>query len=359
MFRHSNLHNRTHPLEFHNLVGDDRKAEMAFMRIGFLVWNEFQFYHFRSVLEELPEATLFIDVRTGFHRRFPFGVLKGLKNRFITLHNSDLRPISALADVLVVQSHTLAKIQLPQVRIVAMQYSLSKEWHQYGSWMQEADLVLCFGEYSRSRIETRAPVHAVGNPRMDAYFADQLDDRILARMRHGLDPKKPTMMLAPSWSNPHMTAQLKAMRRMLSSQFNVLWSPHHNTRIFGNRLLGFLTRNTLSFDRYLYCLKLSDILVSDTSGSLFDAIHAGKHVIIADFERDQPGNQESIEFQMRDKIGPVAADATELGTLGKRLISGDLNFTQANTALRKACFCCDGEAARNTVKVLRAAFGNG
>lgn len=328
------------------------------MRIGFLVWNEFQFYHFRSILDALPEAILFIDARSGLHRRFPVAVLKGIKNPIVTLRHSDLRSISAMADVLVVQSNTQAKDQLPHVRIVAMQYSLSKEWHQYGSWMQEADLVLCFGEYSRERIETRAPVHAVGNPRMDNYFADRLDKRTLASMRRELDPKKPTMMLAPSWSSPHMTVQLKAARRMLSSQFNVLWSPHHNTRIFGNRLLGFFNRSSVSFDRYLYCLKLSDILVSDTSGSLFDAIHAGKHVIIADFERDQTGNRESIEFRMRDKIGPVAADAAELGPLGKRLISGDLNFAQANTVLRRACFCCDGEAAQNAAEVLRAAFGN-
>lgn len=328
------------------------------MRIGFLVWNEFQFYHFRSVLDALPEATLFVDTRPGLHRRFPVAVLKGIKNPVVTLHNSDLRPISAMVDVLVVQSNTQAREQLPDVRIVAMQYSLSKEWHQYGKWMQEADLVLCFGDYSRSRIETRAPVHAVGNPRMDAYFADHLDARILASMRRGLDPKKPTMMLAPSWSSPHMTTQLKAARRMLSSEFNVLWSPHHNTRIFGNRLLSLFTRNIVSFDRYLYCLKLSDILVSDTSGSLFDAIHAGKHVIIADFERDQSGNRESIEFQMRDKIGPVAADAAEIGALGKRLISGDLNFAQANTVLRRACFCCDGEAAQNAAKILHTVFRN-
>ncbi|MCW5606053.1 MAG: hypothetical protein KIT18_16040, partial [Burkholderiales bacterium] len=169
------------------------------MRIGFLVWNEFQFYHFRSVLEALPEATLFIDTRSGFHRRFPVAVLKGIKNPVVTLRNSDLRSISASVDVLVVQSNTQARAQLSQVRIVAMQYSLSKEWHQYGSWMQEADLVLCFGEYSRHRVETQAPVHAVGNPRMDDYFADRLDPGILASMRRALDTRKPTMMLAPSW----------------------------------------------------------------------------------------------------------------------------------------------------------------
>lgn len=323
------------------------------MRIGFLVWNEFQFYHFRSILKAMPEATLFVDVRAGLHRRFPFEILKEISNPVVKLRNSELSSIAGLVDGLVVQSNTDTRAQLPNIPLIATQYSLSKEWHQYGKWMKEADLVLCFGEYSRRKIQTDAPVIAIGNPRMDDYFNNMLDDAILDEMRRKLEPKKPTIMFAPSWNDQNMTAALNYSRRSLAKKFNVFWSPHHNTRIFGNKITSILFRRNVNYDRYLYCLKLSDILVSDTSGALFDALHAGKFAIIADFNDSASIEQDSIEFNMREKIGPVARAPEDIGRYANDLMIRAVDFRQVNAELSNLCFCGNGDAAERAADAIR------
>jgi hypothetical protein len=326
------------------------------MRIGFLVWNEFQFYQFRSVLDRLPNAILFIDMRLGWHRRFPSSVLVGLKNPIVRLKHSNLRPIGSMVEVLVVQSNTNARVQLPNVRIVAMQYSLSKEWHQYGSWMRDADLALCFGQYSREKLGETVPAEIVGNPRMDDYFAGRLDSEILEQKRAALDPSKPTIMLAPSWNDAKAVSKLEHSRHELVKRYNVLWSPHHNTRIFQYFMQRIFARNKITVDEYLYSLKLADVLVSDTSGALFDAIHAGKHVVIADLCSQGSNNLESIEFNQRDKIGPVARSVEQLGDLCVKMISGDFDYKRENDELRASCFCCDGGAAQKVVAALKENF---
>lgn len=320
--------------------------------VGFLVWNEFQFFHVKSVLEQFPETILLIEARSGLRRRFPMVVTKGLSNRIEVIKSTDLARIDDLVDVVVVQSNTDAKRHLKRAKIAGLQYSLSKEWHQYGPWLTETDLVLCFGEYSRNLIQSQAPVVVVGNPRMEDYFANRLNEDTLQRYAQDLDPSKPTLMLAPSWQGKSLVRSLERGLKELRRDFNVFWAPHHNTRIFDSVLSNWFKRNTTAYDRYLYYLKLADILVSDTSGSLFDAIYAGKPVIIADFTADETEHGQSIEFQRRGEIGPVARSIADIKLLGRQILDGSLSYDAQNIQLSHECFAPAGQVAKRIMSAI-------
>lgn len=313
--------------------------------VGFLVWNEFQFFHVKSVLRQFPETVLLIEARSGLRRRFPMVVTKGLSNRIEVIKSSELARIDDMVDVVVLQSNTDAKKHLKRTKVAGLQYSLSKEWHQYGPWLTETDLVLCFGEYSRKRIRSKAPVVSVGNPRMEDYFADRLDQGTLQHHARKLDPSKRTLMLAPSWQEKTLVRSMKRGLKELQRDFNVFWVPHHNTRIFDNVLTNWFKRHTTGYDCYLYYLKLADILVSDTSGSLFDAIFAQKPVIITDLDLSETAHGISIEFQRRDEIGPVARSIGDIRRVGQEILEGGLSYSAQNARLSHECFAPSGQVA--------------
>jgi Putative glycosyl/glycerophosphate transferases involved in teichoic acid biosynthesis TagF/TagB/EpsJ/RodC len=320
-----------------------------------MVWNEFQFFHVKSILDRDPAINLVIEGRPGFWRRFPKSLLAGLRNRVLFCPQAKLSRLDDELDVLVVQSNTVAKTALKRCKVVGLQYSLSKEWHQYGEWLSGADLALCFGEYSRQKLENGSPVEVVGNPRLDGFFAGRLDNRILTDLRTSLTPGKPVLMFAPSWNDAGAVRQLQSARASLSAEFNVLWSPHHVTRIFGNKIGKLFGRGSVDHDSFVHFLSVADVLVSDTSGALFDAIHVEKPVIIFDPEpgRSHPS---SIEFDQRDRIGPVASNANQISALAKAIQSGEISFTDANAGLRRECFHCSGGAADNILAAIRRRF---
>ncbi len=98
----------------------------------------------------------------------------------------------------------------------------------------------------------------------------------------------------------------------LSSKYNLLIKVHHNTDILeknrvtmkNSKQIHFFGANTDALD----LLSLADIVISDYSGAIFDAIYCDKPVILCDIPVKhllelEKIDEHSLEFSNRDDLG--------------------------------------------------------
>ncbi len=83
---------------------------------------------------------------------------------------------------------------------VRFMYALGKAKHNFSSWNNDYDLILCFGPYQAERLRQccSATVFEMGYPRYDSYFTDNLNKNNISQAL-GLDKNKQTIVWLPTW----------------------------------------------------------------------------------------------------------------------------------------------------------------
>jgi hypothetical protein len=112
---------------------------------------------------------------------------------------------------------------------VRLMYSLAEKGDQNHSRRvnRPFDAVLSPGEYSRRQIARHARTVVVGFPKYDAFFRGEYR-RAEQRTKLGLDPVRPCLLYAPTWSKHSSTEKFAGAIRDLarSGAFQVLFKPH-------------------------------------------------------------------------------------------------------------------------------------
>lgn len=182
--------------------------------------------------------------------------------------------------------YTPALKPLAKVQVRAM-YGLAKERWNHAWWNAFYHHILCFSHYSQQALDINGNARVVGNPRFDKWHRGEVDRSALAGLR--LDAKKPTLLYAPTFgalsSIPHWAESLSR----LSREYNLVVKLHHGTlhraeeaddlAIVERHIKKRVTRHDLT----LPLLQCADYVLTDNSGFIFDAIHAGKRVILLDW----------------------------------------------------------------------------
>lgn len=288
--------------------------------IAFLVWNTFQVLHFRSLLTSLPNALLIIEQRKR-SIAIQNELLSSLPNKKRYLHQNEIqREIDGKFDVLVVQT-VFKQIHLfKKTKIAMLQYGYAKEPHNYGTWRAFADLNLVYGQHAYSAISYFSPTVIVGCPRYDQWFDLRFHLENYYKFAPVLDKSKKTILYAPSWGQLSSFPLYMDSLYQLADQYNVMVKIHHNTMLLGNhernlQNIFFGVNFFYENEDILSLISVSDIIVSDFSGAIFDAAFCRKPVIllnIPNVNQVSKIDKFSLEFSQREKLGMLVDTPEEL-----------------------------------------------
>lgn len=342
------------------------------MNIGFLVWNPFQVYQVASIAEHVENPTYIILEKDNidYDRMFSKEFVAGLNAPVLRIQEKEIRSLDKDLDAIVCQTQFAYMEEFQSAKVVGVQYSMSKERHQYGAWRALCDLNLVYGDYSFGKINPLSPSIAVGNPRFDRWFSGALDEEEVTRLKAGLNPNRKTLLYLPTWGGLSSIKHFASALGNLTDEFNVIAKVHHNTDARDLAKRAILDANGIqslfgATDDLLYLLRLADVVLSDYSGAIFDALNVEKPVILLQHNPHKLVGVEnfelnSIEYAMRDMIGPVVSEPDELRKSILEVLSGEVSFVSKNSVLRKQCFAqqhnCGEAAAKAIERLIREGF---
>jgi hypothetical protein len=171
---------------------------------------------------------------------------------------------------------------------VRVMYGLAKDGWAYGLYNAHFDLILCAGPFSESRLSPfySAKIVSVGEPKLDGLYEDGLSSEKARIVSSILDRKKKTVLYMPTWgvlSSSKVT--IPALLNLLP-YYNIVIKIHHMTSLFSSEEMKFLDDDSFiiinEFIPVTDALKLADVVISDNSGSIFDALVAKKKLVLID-----------------------------------------------------------------------------
>lgn len=334
-------------------------------RVGFVGWNPFQFLHFQSVMSRIPGAACVIEdhkaARGGFRHEMPPCAPGGV----LRLDRTGMRSLDGRFDVLVCQTPFTGIEDIRTSRIAMMQYGYAKEAHNFAPWRAFGDVCLTFGPHGSRGISPFCECVTTGNPRFEAWEDPGFRREAMERHGRDLDPAKKTVLYAPTWGGLSSGGDFSKAVAALASRFNVILKVHHNTEagLSGSRAAGTegfsLVRG--AGDDLISLLAVSDVLVTDYSGAIFDALHAAIPVVLLDSDdgsAESKSDAHSLERSRRDSLGVRAASPRDVEAAVDAALGGGGPDRESLDALRRELFINpSGAAGRAAQAILDLAAG--
>lgn len=371
-------------------------------RIAFILHYPFHYFLYKNVYRHIaPEAEFVIDcneirrnVANWFELLAKFSEFlrsKGAAFRFFSSADLNLEAFFKQYDTLVA-SYAMPSIRLECNRAktkIRMMYGHSKDVHNFGPWSRYFDLALTYGPYSQRRASVFVKSNIVGNPKFDDWFSGQRDDENGPTLQQSISSKRKSLLYLPTHGNlSSFEIVLPALRDFVNS-YNIIIKPHHLTMYCErdrSQLLASLLEGGLTvvddFADITELLQTSDVVLSDNSGAIFDAVLAEKPLVLLDFldktffEEEQwrikkraPASwifpmtsAKSIEQRIKHERGlcpgVVIRSIHELPAGIERAVQEFWKYTPNQRRLKEMLFSyCDGSAGRRAAAVIKKASG--
>lgn len=158
---------------------------------------------------------------------------------------------------------------------VRMVYGLSKATWNYGWWNMLFDEFLVYGSYDAKILSFYGPTVKVGNPKFDDWFNGKVEP-------YPVNQDKKTILYLPTYDDLSTLSWVLPVLSKMAENFNVILKTHHGTNAAELKKV-FSKVEILGGDvDILPLLASADVVVSDYSGAIFDAVLADKPLILAD-----------------------------------------------------------------------------
>ncbi len=303
-------------------------------KVGFFVRNAFQAAHLAPLFRGTPGATWLL--RSGADA-VAFGVSDEphAKSRFF------MRRLMQKFDVIVSHAGPPRGRPLNRTAFVMVQYGYAKEPYNFGDWRKQAQAICAYGDYAAARFAAHAPSFTIGNPRWDDW--NRPDFTVEARAKlPAMVSDRPVLLYAPTWGDLSSLPYWMAEVAKLADKFTVLIKAHHNAAKDGQ--LGDVCNHPHIHDvghvDLMQALAVADVLLSDYSGAIFDAIMCERPVVLLDLPDIEARfgkklDAQSLEMARRDELGQRVRQRDGLpGAVQQALQDGP----QVNETLRDALF---------------------
>ena len=298
------------------------------MKIAFIAWNSFQVLHFKPLLKALPNATLIIEKKK---KSIAIGqsILQDLNNNIAYIKQTHLyEKIEGVFDILVTQTVFEQLYLFRHTKIAMLQYGYAKEPYNYGTWRALADVNFVYGAYAYNKISYFSPAEIVGCPRYDNWYCEEFHQNAKAIFQNVINPLKKTILYAPSWGELSSFSLYINEIAKLSSTYNILIKLHHNTILLSDKITQYekIYPNLHFFyekDDLLSLLSVSDMVISDYSGAIFDAIFCKKILVLLSIPdiQNEKLDKFSLEISHRNILGTEVKQPSKLiTTVGKAFL---------------------------------------
>ena len=320
-------------------------------RIGFHVRNAFQVSHFRTLFEATPHA-LWIGKSSSKLASFGIGPEEPVATSRFFLRRLMERDF----DIVVSQTGPPGKGKFDHAKFVMVQYGYAKEPYNFGEWRADAHLILAYGPYAQSRYSERAPSISIGNPRWDDWNDAVFRQTAVDTLSRYMSPDRKTVLYAPTWGDLSSAPDWLDTVEALAHDYNVIVKAHHNSTRDG-QIAETSKHPNLHFlpDHDLFALmSVSDVVISDLSGAIFDAVLCGCPVVlVAPKElRARLGKKldaQSIEVANRAEFGTVVNIKSDLAPAIANAIQNGPTVSEDWT---RSLFRTDGSVATHFQEAL-------
>ncbi len=331
-------------------------------RFGFVGWNPFQLLHSLDIARALPTSTMIVEQRAAHVNEFSDELLLECDVPVLVWPEKQMHELDGVFDVIVCQTIFTQIEHFERSKIAMLQYGQAKEPHNFGAWRALADLCLAYGPYAEQRMSYFCPTLSVGNPRLDKWDSYPFMAGARARYGAGLDPTKKTVLYVPTWGELSTQELFFDAVIDLGRDYNVLIKLHHNTHLLEpHRTDDLLSRRVHHFganDDLIELLAVSDIVLSDYSGAVFDALYCKKPVVLLQQHSAERFGKKldahSLEYAQPQRIGPVCTSPAQVAETVRRVISGELSYRVINEALVSELYTPSPGATERVVAALNA-----
>ncbi len=285
--------------------------------IGFVIYYPFQFYVYKNVYEELASrAEFIIDLSHPFSQKQHDALLRDIVT-LLDKHNAPYRILyrsefiykrflrnffekyNCLVSVW--ERGCMALPETAHIKKVCTTYGAGKELTMVRPSRGLYDVILAYGERDAQILSLLTKVEIVGNPKFDDWFNGKIDSEMLAAIKKRIDPHKKTILYLPTHGDLSSVDRLSASLKKVGSEYNVIVKLHYYmTREEPERVRALTDEHIVLFDDAIDLLPLlavTDIVISDNSSAIFDAILADKPVVVADFWDKEFLNEEHKEIR--------------------------------------------------------------
>ena len=281
-------------------------------------------------------------------------------------------------------------IDLPTQKKIRIMYGHSKDSYNFGAWSRAYDLGFTYGPYSQKRMSIFTNGIEVGNSRFDDWFNGALGTTRIMNLKKdlALDPSKKTVLYLPTHGDlSSLDTCIKEIVR-LSDTYNVMIRPHFLTHYAEQDKLkkiiqsdGVRSKKIFWLDDFsdlTELLSVSDLVISDNSGAIFDAVLADKPTVLIDilpasyFEKDMwtrvqrssfywtfpQTYPDSIEQKVKNipelRPGEVVSRADMLAAAVTATFARDEHYKKNRAKLRDMLFVhCDGTSGTRAADAIR------
>src|SRR5690554_2008667 len=248
---------------------------------------------------------------------------------------------------IVIAPHFLHKsFNIPEIRKITIFHGMAKDV-LFNPRNKAFDLLLAMGDYAAERFDEMRlnRYRIVGYPKIDGLFNGRINKEAY-KERLGLDPRKKTVLYAPTWGDKNSLPYLVEELSDLAKEYNFLLKLHDkSTAKWGKSLKKqkgvFLIDDPDIVPYYL----TADVLISDYSSVIFEFSVLDRPIILFDIDNANHALR-SISYQWRD-IGIRVTNSRELAAALGRIFDNPEEYKEKRQEYARRLFKYrDGSAAR-------------
>lgn len=307
--------------------------------IGFVIFYPFHYYIYKNIYKELKNQAEFIVDMNAF---YPIEQPDGFLQEVCSLLEKEHVPYRVLAFGDINYREYMSKFfekyqtligvwergclyheKTLHIKKATITYGAGKEMTFVRPSQGLYDLALDYGDRSSKLHSYLTNSVITGNAKFDDWFNDTVDPVAITDLQSQIDPNKKTVLYLPTHSDLSSIDMIADELHALSQSYNILTKLHYFTsREEPERVKLLKNKNITLYNDdtdILPLLKVSDVILSDNSSAIFDAILADKPVVVADFWNEQFLNKEyAVKKESRLNITNILTFAESIEQTIKR-----------------------------------------
>ena len=322
----------------------------AIPKIAFISRNSFDFKLYSRIAKSFENSFIVVIKDVSMHLAALFDDIGFIDDvNYIVLPPNELPTVDKQADIVMFITPFPGIEKFEAAKLVSLQYGLAKEDHNYGAWRALADMNLMYGDYSTSQVETFAPSYSVGSVQYAGWDVEaDKEKRRQIQANLQLPPDRPNILFMPTWGKVGSFADLVGPLGKLTERCNIIVKMHHNNELKG---LDWKEQAWAVGIRHLHSggsnirelLSVADLVVSDFSGAIFDAVYAQVpvlmyHARVDEIEGEQKFSKDSLEYRRRDELGLVCEERSSFAGCVARALDSSEQLVRDAAAIREELF---------------------
>ncbi|MBU8881191.1 CDP-glycerol glycerophosphotransferase family protein [Bacillus sp. FJAT-29790] len=265
-------------------------------KIGFVCTTIFHHIHFKSIYEQFEQEGIFIIVPNKFN--------ENRYKRLVEYFEVNQIPFCSVYDIVAEQvkiDTIIAPYWFPffqfipsKIKRIRLLYGYAKDAWNYADWNKAFDLALVYGAYAEERLKDKVDCVSIGHPR---FFPENLlqintdikdvKGRSLKQWYSSSNDSFSTVLYCPTWGNLTSIEIFQQVIEKINLNNRIIIKLHHNnvlnekldlSGIYENNNLFVCDEKVDIFDLF----PAVDVVLSDYSGAIFDAILARKKILLLD-----------------------------------------------------------------------------